>query len=221
MYIYIYIYVYVYIYIYIHIRYIHLYVSIFRPPRDRPRGLRLDIPRSVPHADIIRNICIYIYVYIYIYMYVYVCVYIYIYIYIYIVVARVVATKAFVLMYFQKQTWSPWLIIVDKTRFARWLVVADYDWSRSLALNWCVPSFTMTTSRNGWWYGWKPSSSSDLAIRAFRAYHLIEIRQNSSPSSDSRRQYLSQQYPSPLLTSATAIFHTTVFHTNDIWVKIS
>ena len=29
----------------------------------------------------------------------------------------------------------------------------------------------------GGWYGWKPSSSSDLSIRAFRAYPLVEFRQ--------------------------------------------
>ena len=31
--------------------------------------------------------------------------------------------------------------------------------------------------RKGGWYGWKPSSSSDFSIRAFRAYPLIETKQ--------------------------------------------
>ena len=31
--------------------------------------------------------------------------------------------------------------------------------------------------RNGGWYGWKPSSSSNFSIRALRACPLIEIRQ--------------------------------------------
>ena len=43
---------------------------------------------------------------------------------------------------------------------------------------------------------WKPSSSSNLSMRAFRAYPLIEIR-HSSLSSNSRQQYLSQQCPPP------------------------
>ena len=48
-------------------------------------------------------------------------------------------------------------------------------------------------------------SSSNFSIRAFRAYPLIEIRQTApcrairGKSSDSRQQYLSQQYPPPLL----------------------
>ena len=51
-------------------------------------------------------------------------------------------------------------------------------------------------------------SSSNLSIRAFRAFRacpLVEIRQTApcrairSKSSDSRQQYLSQQYPPPLL----------------------
>ena len=48
-------------------------------------------------------------------------------------------------------------------------------------------------------------SSSNLSIRACRAYPVIEIRQaapcreNRGKSSDSRQQYLSQQYPPPLL----------------------
>ena len=56
--------------------------------------------------------------------------------------------------------------------------------------------------RKGGWYRWKPWSSS---IRAFRAYPLIEIKQTApcrafrGKSSDSRQQYLSQQYPPPLL----------------------
>ena len=32
-------------------------------------------------------------------------------------------------------------------------------------------------SGRGGWYGWKPSSSSNFSVRAFRAYPLIEIRQ--------------------------------------------
>ena len=32
-------------------------------------------------------------------------------------------------------------------------------------------------SRKGGWYGWKPSSSSNFSIRAFRAYPLVETRQ--------------------------------------------
>ena len=49
-------------------------------------------------------------------------------------------------------------------------------------------------------------SSSNLSIRAFRAYPLIENRQAvpclamRGKSSDSRQQYLSQQYPPPPLT---------------------
>ena len=51
-------------------------------------------------------------------------------------------------------------------------------------------------------------SSSNFSIRAFRAYPLIEIRQTvpcraiRGKSSDSRQQYLSQQYPPPLLVPA-------------------
>ena len=51
--------------------------------------------------------------------------------------------------------------------------------------------------RKGGWYGWKPSASSNFSIRAFRAYPLIELKANSSLSSNSRQRYLSQQYPPP------------------------
>ena len=48
-------------------------------------------------------------------------------------------------------------------------------------------------------------SSSNLSIRAFRAYPLIELRQTvprraiRGKSSDSRQRYLTQRYPPPLL----------------------
>ena len=38
-------------------------------------------------------------------------------------------------------------------------------------------TWTKGTTRKGGWYGWKPSSSSNCSIRAFRAYYLIEVRQ--------------------------------------------
>ena len=53
-------------------------------------------------------------------------------------------------------------------------------------------------------------SSSKFSIRALRACPLIEIRQTAprrprrairGKSSDSKQQYLSQQYPAPLLTA--------------------
>ena len=53
-------------------------------------------------------------------------------------------------------------------------------------------------------------SSSGCSNRAFRAYPLVEIRQTApcrsirGNSSDSSRQYLSQQYPPPPLTNARA-----------------
>ena len=60
-------------------------------------------------------------------------------------------------------------------------------------------------------YGWKPSSSSNLSIRAFRVYPLVEIRQTvpcraiRGKSSDSRRRYLNQQHPPPPLTSDSVL----------------
>ena len=51
-----------------------------------------------------------------------------------------------------------------------------------------------------------------MSIRIFRAYPLIEIRQAvpcraiRGKSSDSRRQYLSQQYPPPVLVSEGSAF---------------
>ena len=62
--------------------------------------------------------------------------------------------------------------------------------------------------RKGGWNDWKPSSSSSFSIRAFRAFRacpLVETRQTApcrtirGKSSDSRQQYLSQQYPPQLL----------------------
>ena len=50
--------------------------------------------------------------------------------------------------------------------------------------------------RKGGWYSWKPSSNSDFSIIVFRTYPLIEIRQAAPCRAI---QYLSQQYPSPLL----------------------
>ena len=58
--------------------------------------------------------------------------------------------------------------------------------------------------RKGWWYGWKPSSSSNFSIRAFRAYPLIEVRQavpcrairGSSISVSSRRRWHCGRNPS-------------------------
>ena len=40
-------------------------------------------------------------------------------------------------------------------------------------------SWTLTMTRKGGCYGWKPSSSSNFSIRAFRAYPFIEIRRTS------------------------------------------
>ena len=53
------------------------------------------------------------------------------------------------------------------------------------------------------------SSSSNFSIRSFRAYSLVDIRQTvpcramRGKSSDSRQQYLSQQYHPPPLTRGT------------------
>ena len=53
-------------------------------------------------------------------------------------------------------------------------------------------------------------SNSNLSIRAFRAYPLIELRHAvpgqgiRGKSSDSRQHYLSQQYPPPLLSLTVA-----------------
>ena len=60
-------------------------------------------------------------------------------------------------------------------------------------------------------YSWKPSSSSNFSIRAFRACPLTETRQTApcrairGKSSGSRQQYLSQEYPPPLLTPLSVI----------------
>ena len=60
-------------------------------------------------------------------------------------------------------------------------------------------SISSVQSSEGGWYGWKPSSSSNLSIRNFRAYPLIEIRQTVPCRAISRQQYL-KQYPPPLLS---------------------
>ena len=41
----------------------------------------------------------------------------------------------------------------------------------------CLPAPARLATRKEGWHGWKPSSSSNFSIRAFRAYPLIEIRQ--------------------------------------------
>ena len=117
------------------------------------------------------NTCVCVYIYIYIYTYTHVCVYIYI----------------------ERER--------DRERERegeRNPKVRD----RKMALNWgahpprprlllelvlevlrCSPSaqlrgrISWAIFRQGGWYSWKPSSSSNVSIRAFRAYPTFEIRQ--------------------------------------------
>ena len=51
--------------------------------------------------------------------------------------------------------------------------------------------------RGGRCFGWKPSSSSNLYIRAFRACSLAEIRHTAPCRAKQRQQHLSQRYPPP------------------------
>ena len=62
------------------------------------------------------------------------------------------------------------------------------------------------TARKGGRYCWKPSSSSNLSIRAFRAYPLIEIRQT-VPGRAIRGNSISVNGTlPPLLTATFAVF---------------
>ena len=49
---------------------------------------------------------------------------------------------------------------------------------------------------------WKPSSSSDFSILAFRVASLNEMR-HEYLSSNSSQQYLNQQYPTPVLKACS------------------
>ena len=59
-----------------------------------------------------------------------------------------------------------------------WYNISYYDmtWCTIIWHSWAPDRFGWTF-RKGTWYSWKPSSSSKFSIRAFRAYHLVEIRQ--------------------------------------------
>ena len=58
-----------------------------------------------------------------------------------------------------------------------YLCVYIYIYTRTSSCRHHVYNSRHPDIRKGGWYGWKPSSSSNLSIRVFRAYPLIEIRQ--------------------------------------------
>ena len=76
--------------------------------------------------------------------------------------------------------------------------------SRLFAMQLHVQTATQPGSRRkGAGCGWKPSSSSNISIRAFRAYPLVEIRQTVPCRAIRGKQYLSQQYHPPPLKSGS------------------
>ena len=121
-------------------------------------------------------ICIQTYMYVYIYIYIYVCTYVYIYIYTYIYIYIYTYIHIYVAVH-HIMAFVGCLCLSSEGGMIRLEALIE--------LKFICSSF----------------SSSNLSIRAFRTYPLIEhiltvpCRAIRGKSSDSRQQYLSQQYP--------------------------
>ena len=153
-------YICIYIYIYTHIyRHIYIYIYIY----------------------VITYVYIYIYTYVTIYIYIYICIWIYAYIHTYMYndnkINNIICIYTYMCVYIYIYTHTSNTTKHNETNNTNqhWP-----DLGVGVRIHRTCRPHARSMTRKGGWYGWKPSSSSNLSTRVFRVYPPIESRQTAS-----------------------------------------